>query len=49
MDNRPFDDLHHIMAEFNDDRVWVFAEWVSAWARANGQRSHTRVAWRLPA
>lgn len=29
MDDKPFQDLHHILAEFNDDRLWVFAEWVS--------------------
>ena len=29
LDSRPFSDLHHIVADLNDDRVWVFAEWVS--------------------
>ena len=28
MDSRPFPDLHHILQEINDDRVWVYAEWV---------------------
>lgn len=28
MDDKPFLDLHHILAEFKDDRLWVFAEWV---------------------
>ncbi len=32
MDNKPFGDLHHILQEFADDRVWVFAEWVSGLA-----------------
>lgn len=30
MDNTPFTDLHHILSEFEDDRLWVFAEWVSS-------------------
>jgi hypothetical protein len=29
MDDKPFLDLHHILSEFKDDRLWVFAEWVS--------------------
>lgn len=29
LDSRPFNDLHHLLAEINDDRAWVFAEWVS--------------------
>ncbi len=29
MDNKPFGDLHHILQEVADDRVWVFAEWVT--------------------
>ena len=32
MDNKPFPDLHHILQEVTDDRVWVFAEWVSSLA-----------------
>ena len=28
MDSKPFVDLHHILQEIGDDRVWVFAEWV---------------------
>lgn len=28
LDSRPFEDLHHIVEEFQDDRIWVFAEWV---------------------
>ena len=34
LDSRPFEDLHHIVDDFNDDRVWVFAEWVGAAAAA---------------
>lgn len=30
LDARPFEDLHHIVQDFHDDRIWVFAEWVSA-------------------
>ena len=29
MDSKPFGDLHHILQETADERVWVFAEWVS--------------------
>jgi len=29
MDNRPFPDLRHIVRDANDDRIQVFAEWVS--------------------
>ena len=29
MDSKPFGDLHYILQEFADDRIWVFAEWVS--------------------
>ncbi|KAI3435905.1 hypothetical protein D9Q98_001963 [Chlorella vulgaris] len=28
LDSRPFEDLHHIVEEFQDDRIWVFAEWI---------------------
>jgi hypothetical protein len=28
LDSRPFEDLHHIVEDFEDDRIWVFAEWV---------------------
>lgn len=28
LDSRPFEDLHHIVEDFQDDRIWVFAEWV---------------------
>ena len=28
LDSRPFEDLHHIVQDFDDDRIWVFAEWV---------------------
>ncbi len=28
-DSRPFKDLHHILQDVDDPRVWVFAEWVS--------------------
>lgn len=28
MDSRPFRDLHHIIQEYEDERVWVYAEWV---------------------
>ena len=31
LDARPFEDLHHIVQDFRDDRIWVFAEWVSGW------------------
>ena len=30
MDNKPFGDLHQILQELADDRIWVFAEWVSS-------------------
>jgi hypothetical protein len=30
LDSRPFEDLHHIVEDFQDDRIWVFAEWVRA-------------------
>lgn len=36
LDARPFEDLHHIVQDFHDDRIWVFAEWVSANARVRG-------------
>ena len=29
LDSQPFLDLHPLVAEFNDSRIWVFAEWVS--------------------
>ena len=29
LDSRPFEDLHQIVDDFHDDRIWVFAEWVS--------------------
>lgn len=28
-DNRQFPDLRRIVADTKDDRVWIFAEWVS--------------------
>lgn len=28
MDSEPFRDLHHILQDLDDDRIWVFAEWV---------------------
>lgn len=28
MDSEPFRDVHYILQELNDDRVWVYAEWV---------------------
>jgi hypothetical protein len=28
LDARPFEDLHHIVQDFHDDRIWVFAEWI---------------------
>ncbi len=28
MDSEPFRDLHYILQDLNDDRIWVFAEWV---------------------
>ena len=28
MDNEPFRDLHYILQDINDDRIWVYAEWV---------------------
>jgi hypothetical protein len=28
-DSRPFDELHAIVSSLKDDRIWVFAEWVS--------------------
>lgn len=31
MDGYPFEELHRIVAEADDPRIWVFAEWVS-WA-----------------
>jgi hypothetical protein len=33
LDSRPFEDLHHIVEDFQDDRIWVFAEWVRAGMR----------------
>lgn len=30
MDNRPFPDLRHIVRDAADDRIDVFAEWVSS-------------------
>jgi hypothetical protein len=30
MDNRPFPDLRHIVRDAADDRIEVFAEWVSS-------------------
>ncbi|GFR42383.1 hypothetical protein Agub_g3254 [Astrephomene gubernaculifera] len=29
MDNRPFPDLHRILRELNDSRIWVQAEWIN--------------------
>ncbi len=37
LDARPFEDLHHIVQDFHDDRIWVFAEWVSAACLAAGK------------
>lgn len=34
LDNRPFPELHSIIRELEDDRIWVFAEWVGAWGEA---------------
>lgn len=28
LDSQPFSDLPHILQSLDDDRVWVFAEWV---------------------
>ncbi|KDD76615.1 hypothetical protein H632_c160p2 [Helicosporidium sp. ATCC 50920] len=28
MDGQPFESLHHILRDLNDERIWVFAEWV---------------------
>lgn len=39
LDARPFEDLHHIVQDFHDDRIWVFAEWVSAARRSGLGRS----------
>ena len=33
MDSKPFGDLHQILQEVSDDRIWVFAEWVSTLRR----------------
>lgn len=30
MDNRPFPDLRHIVRDAADERIEVFAEWVSS-------------------
>ena len=30
LDNRAFPDLRYIVRDLKDDRVWVYAEWVSA-------------------
>ena len=30
MDSKPFSDLHEILQELADERIWVFAEWVSS-------------------
>ena len=30
MDSKPFGGLHHILQEVADDRIWIFAEWVSS-------------------
>ena len=29
LDSRPFPDLAHILQRLDDDRVWVFAEWIA--------------------
>jgi hypothetical protein len=28
-DSRPFDELHALVSSLKDERIWVFAEWVS--------------------
>lgn len=28
MDSEPFRELYHILQDLNDERIWVFAEWV---------------------
>jgi hypothetical protein len=30
MDSEPFPELHHILQDFKDSRLWVYAEWVCA-------------------
>lgn len=29
LDDRPFPDLQKLVASKGDDRIWIFAEWVS--------------------
>lgn len=40
LDSEPFRDLHRILQDLNDDRIWVFAEWV---CRIQSQRSRIRL------
>eukprot|EP01023_Acetabularia_acetabulum_P013725 TRINITY_DN16639_c1_g2_i1.p1 TRINITY_DN16639_c1_g2~~TRINITY_DN16639_c1_g2_i1.p1 ORF type:complete len:415 (+),score=54.24 TRINITY_DN16639_c1_g2_i1:48-1292(+) len=30
MDQKPFHDLHHIVRNMSDDRIWIFAEWIGS-------------------
>lgn len=38
MDNRPFPDLRHIVRDAADERIQVFAEWVSLQQRQQQQQ-----------
>lgn len=28
LDGKPFEELAHVVQEFNDERIWTFAEWI---------------------
>ncbi len=42
MDSKPFRDVHYILQDLNDDRIWVYAEWVRL-----TQPDHSACAWAL--
>ena len=39
MDSKPFRDVHYILQDLNDDRIWVYAEWVRL------ETDHPAFAW----
>ena len=42
LDNRPFYELHRIIREFKDERIWAQAEWVSHLIPARARPLHWR-------
>lgn len=42
MDNRPFPDLRHIVRDADDERIQVFAEWVSSQLLEDSEHTYER-------